>query len=118
MYKAHRKLADAESVLQQVHASSVISLLQSDMKVALKSAFGNLDGPLTVTDWCKGRSQLGDAAIVSDGYAVESTVGEVKDSSSSVTLAGGEPISPSQSSGGSSCFKGTPFTSIFMWIDL
>ncbi|OVA06369.1 Mediator complex [Macleaya cordata] len=94
-----------DPISANVHASSVISLLQSDIKVALKSAFGNLDGPLTVTDWCKGRSQSGDAVTISDGYSVDSTVGEAKDSSSSVTLAGGEPISPSQSSGGSSCLK-------------
>lgn len=45
------------------HASSVIGLLHSDIKVALKSAFGNLDGPLLVTDWCKGRSQPGDSDV-------------------------------------------------------
>ncbi|KAF9626389.1 hypothetical protein IFM89_033208 [Coptis chinensis] len=61
----------------EVQASSVIGLLNSDVKLALKSAFGNLDCPLLVTDWCKGRSQLGDA----DGCSGESVIGDVKDSS-------------------------------------
>ncbi|MCL7047765.1 hypothetical protein MKW94_015268 [Papaver nudicaule] len=88
-----------DPISASVHPSSVISLLQSDIKVALKSAFGNLDGPLTVIDWCKGRSQSGDTAAVGEGYVVESIVGEARDSLNSIALAGGEPISPSQSSG-------------------
>uniref|UniRef100_A0A7N0TH47 Mediator of RNA polymerase II transcription subunit 13 n=1 Tax=Kalanchoe fedtschenkoi TaxID=63787 RepID=A0A7N0TH47_KALFE len=68
-----------------VHASSVISLLQSDIKVALKSAFGILEGPLSITDWCRGSNQFAEA-----GTPV------------------GEPISPSLSSGsGSSSLKGS-----------
>ena len=94
----------------QIHASSVISLLQSEIKTALKSAFGVLDGPLSVTDWCKGRGQTGDAGAMGDGSA-ESTVTECRDSSSTVTLsvAVGEAVSPSHSSGGgSSSLKGIP----------
>ncbi|KAF9624405.1 hypothetical protein IFM89_011330 [Coptis chinensis] len=83
-----------------VQASSVIGLLNSDVKLALKSAFGNLDGPLLITDWCKGRSQLGDA----DGCSGESVTGDVKDSST-ITLGVGEPLSPTNSSGGSSGLK-------------
>ncbi|KAG5522210.1 hypothetical protein RHGRI_034405 [Rhododendron griersonianum] len=79
-----------------VHASSVIGLLQSDIKTALRSSFGSLDGPLYVTEWCKGRS--GDAGTVGDGFASELTGGECRDSSSTVTLPVGEPPSPSQSS--------------------
>ncbi|XP_068635779.1 mediator of RNA polymerase II transcription subunit 13 isoform X2 [Aristolochia californica] len=87
-----------------VHASSVIGLLQADIKVALKSAFGNLDGPLSITEWCKGRNQSGDTAGISgDGYSLESTLTEAKDTSSSVTLAS-EPISPPQSSTSGSSF--------------
>ncbi|PIA29244.1 hypothetical protein AQUCO_06100036v1 [Aquilegia coerulea] len=88
-----------------VHASSVISLLHSDIKVALKSAFGNLDGPLLVTDWCKGRNQLSDTGNPNDVYSGESATGDAKDSLSAVTLAAGEPMSPTNSSGGSSCLK-------------
>ncbi|KAA8530327.1 hypothetical protein F0562_005036 [Nyssa sinensis] len=89
-----------------VHASSVISLLQSDIKTALKSAFDTLDGPLSVTEWCKGRGQSGDAGTIGDGFSAESTVGESRDSPGTVTLSAGEPISPSQSSAsGSSCLK-------------
>lgn len=91
----------------QIHASSVISLLQSEIKTALKSAFENLDGPLSVTDWCRGRSQSGDGGIACDGSLAESTLSECKDSSSTVCLSVGEPMSPAQSSAGaSSCLKG------------
>lgn len=79
-------------------------MLQSEIKTALKSAFGSLDGPLSVTDWCKGRGQSGDAGAVGDGSA-ESTLSECRDSSSTITV--GEAMSPSQSSGGgSSSLKG------------
>lgn len=66
----------------------MISLLQSDIKTALKSAFDTLDGPLSVHEWCKGRNQSGEAA---DGYSAESTMSE----SNSGTVAVGEPMSPS-----------------------
>lgn len=83
----------------QVHASTVISLLQSDIKTALKSAFSNLEGPLSITDWCKGCNPLVDTGSIVDGVSVESTNNECRDSS--------EPMSPSQSSvGGSSSIKG------------
>lgn len=86
-----------------VHASTVISLLQSDIKTALKSAFTNLEGPLSVTDWCKGRSQLVDTGSMVDGVSAESSISECRDSS--------EPLSPSQSSVcGSSSFKVSSLT--------
>ncbi|PKI35350.1 hypothetical protein CRG98_044264 [Punica granatum] len=87
-----------------VHASSVLSLLQSDIKSALKAAFGNLDGlfgqrrnlegPLTIQDWCKGRSQAADSGNLGDGFSAESSVGDCRDHSSTLTLSGGEPFSP------------------------
>ncbi|KAF3953058.1 hypothetical protein CMV_021455 [Castanea mollissima] len=83
-----------------VHASSAISLLQSDIKTALKSAFNTLDGPLSVTDWCKGRNQSGDAGSAGDGFSADSSMSECRDSLSTVTHSVGEPISPSQSSAG------------------
>ncbi|KAL6994249.1 hypothetical protein U1Q18_012356 [Sarracenia purpurea var. burkii] len=95
-----------DPLLADVHASSVIGLLQSDIKTAFRSAFGTFDGPLSVTDWCKGRSQSGDVATVGDGFSIDLTGGESRDSSSTVTLPVGEPQSPSQSSAvGSSCHK-------------
>ncbi|KAL2460176.1 Tetratricopeptide repeat (TPR)-like superfamily protein [Abeliophyllum distichum] len=39
--------------LQVVQASLTISLLQSDIKTALKTAFSSVDSPLFVTDWCR-----------------------------------------------------------------
>ncbi|XP_050371500.1 mediator of RNA polymerase II transcription subunit 13 isoform X3 [Argentina anserina] len=80
-----------------VHASSVISLLQSDIKMALKSAFGVSDGPLSITDWCKGRNQSGETTV--DGFSAESTISDCRDSSSTVALSAGEPLSPSPSVG-------------------
>ncbi|KAJ6837568.1 mediator of RNA polymerase II transcription subunit 13 [Iris pallida] len=85
-----------------VQVSSVISLLQSDIKGALKSAFGSLDGPLSLIDWCKGRSQSVDSGGIGDVYSFSAS--DSKDLSSSVTLAG-EPMSPSQSTGGSSSIR-------------
>lgn len=85
----------------------MISLLQSDIKTALRSAFGNSDGPLSVTDWCKGLNQSVDAGNAGDGFSAESSISECRDSSSTVMLSVGEAMSPSQSSaGGSSCLKG------------
>ena len=86
----------------QVPPSSVTSLLQSDVKMAMKSAFGSLDGPLTVIDWCKGRSQSIESGAAGDGYSY--SISETKDSSSTLNIVG-EPISP-QSIGGSSCIRG------------
>lgn len=103
------------SLFFQVNASSVITLIQSDIKNALKSAFGILEGPLSVTDWCKGRNQSGDAGTTGDGFSAEHGVNEGRDSSSTVTI--GEPISPSQSSaGGSSCIKGIVVLLFSQWI--
>lgn len=97
----------AENIFFQIHASSVISLLHSDIKSALKSAFGNLDGPLSVTDWCKGRGQSGDVGASADGSSAESNTNECRDSSTTVTHSVGEAMSPSQTSvGGSSVLKG------------
>lgn len=100
------ELVDPLSV--DIQASSAISLLQSDIKAALKSAFGTLDGPLSVNDWCKGRCVSSDAGLIGDGLFAESTASasECRDSTSTVTMSAGEPISPSQSSAGvSSCIK-------------
>ena len=92
----------------------MISLLQSEIKTALKSAFGNLDGPLSVADWCRGRGQSVDGVSTVDGSYAESTLSECKDSSSSVCLSVGEPMSPAQSSAGaSSCLKGILINNLF-----
>ncbi|CAN8287998.1 unnamed protein product [Cochlearia groenlandica] len=69
------KLVDPLSA--EVFPSSVITLLQSDIKTALKSAFGQSDGPLSVTDWCKGRNQSVDGASFSEGSTAESSLSEV-----------------------------------------
>ena len=84
----------------QVQASSVISLLRSDVKKALKSAFGTSDGPLSVTDWCKGRSQSTDAGNTSEALSSESTLSEYRDSSNTSAISVGDPVSPSPPSSG------------------
>ncbi|XP_060186715.1 mediator of RNA polymerase II transcription subunit 13 isoform X3 [Lycium barbarum] len=56
-----------------VQASFTLTLLQNDIKTALKSAFGTMEGPLSVVDWCKGRSQSNDGGISGDGFSAEST---------------------------------------------
>ncbi|CAN4089815.1 unnamed protein product [Withania somnifera] len=87
-----------------VQASFTLTLLQNDIKAALKSAFGTMEGPLSVVDWCKGRSQSNDGGLSGDGFSAESTASasECRDSSSTISLSVGEPISPSQSSAGGS----------------
>ncbi|CAH2042883.1 unnamed protein product [Thlaspi arvense] len=104
-----------DPLMADVHSSSVISLLQSDIRTALRSAFDSrLDGPLSVTDWCRGCSQSVDAGTVGDGYSTKHPRGEFRDSSSTVTLSV-EATSPSQSSViGSSCLKGSH---LFTFID-
>ncbi|XP_073128945.1 mediator of RNA polymerase II transcription subunit 13 isoform X4 [Henckelia pumila] len=100
------ELLDPLSV--DVQASLTISLLQSDMKAALKSAFSCVDGPLSVIDWCKGRNQPNELGITCNGFSSESTasVSDCRDSSSTVTLSVGDPMSPSLSSvGGASSQK-------------
>ncbi|XP_021867219.1 mediator of RNA polymerase II transcription subunit 13 isoform X2 [Spinacia oleracea] len=87
-----------DPVSADVQASSVISLLQSDVKTALKSAFCNADGPLFVTDWCKGRSHSADAGTMIEALSAESTLSEYRDSSNTTVISMGSPVSPSQSS--------------------
>ncbi|KAF3616019.1 hypothetical protein FXO38_34799, partial [Capsicum annuum] len=72
----------------------------NDIKAALRSAFGTMKGPLSVVDWCKGRSQSNDGGISGDDFSAESTASasECRDSSNTISLSVGEPISPSQSS--------------------
>ncbi|PHT80593.1 hypothetical protein T459_13608 [Capsicum annuum] len=47
-----------------------------------------MEGPLSVVDWCKGRSQSDDGGISGDGFSAESTdsASECRDSSSTISL--------------------------------
>lgn len=83
----------------------MISLLQSDIKQAVKLAFGNSDGPLPLIDWCKGRAHLSDSGSAGDAYTFPYGGNDAHDSSSSVTL-GGDSTSPPQSTGTSSTHRG------------
>lgn len=98
-----------------VSPAAVMSLLQSDIRVALKTAFGetSLDGPLLITDWCRGRVQLGEGGHIGEGYSGENAPNDSKEAISTVTVAIGEPITPPQcSTGGSVNLKGTPLQQI------
>ncbi|XP_040994670.1 mediator of RNA polymerase II transcription subunit 13-like isoform X3 [Juglans microcarpa x Juglans regia] len=78
----------------------------SDVKRVLKSAFGILDGPLSVNDWCKGRNHSVDAGSAGDGFSAKSSINECTDSSSTVMLSAAEPMDPSHySASRSSCLK-------------
>ncbi|KAL3843474.1 hypothetical protein ACJIZ3_000877 [Penstemon smallii] len=85
-----------------VQASLTVNLLHSDIKAALKSAFSSVDGPLSVIDWCRGRIPSNESGKMWDGFSAESTASasECRDSSSTVTLSVGDPMSPSLSSAG------------------
>ncbi|KAK6136806.1 hypothetical protein DH2020_029454 [Rehmannia glutinosa] len=94
--------------IKLVQASLTISLLQSEIKSALKSAFSNVDGPLSVTDWCRGRSPSNESGMTCDGVSAESiaSASECRDSSSTVTVSVGDPMSPPlTSASGVSCLK-------------
>lgn len=98
-----------------VSPAAVMSLLQSDVRTALKTAFGepSLDGPLLVTDWCRGRVQLGEGGHMGEGYSGENAPNDSKEATSTVTAALGEPITPPQcSAAGSVNLKGTTLQQI------
>ncbi|VAH96381.1 unnamed protein product [Triticum turgidum subsp. durum] len=81
----------------EVSESSMIGLLQSDIKSALKTAFANMDGPLSVIDWCRGRSTIAESAAMGDAYSFHYTTGDIRETSNSVPI-GGDAMSPPQSS--------------------
>ncbi|XP_006655580.1 mediator of RNA polymerase II transcription subunit 13 [Oryza brachyantha] len=90
----------------EVSESSVISLLQSDIKTALKTAFASMDGPLLVTDWCRGRSNAAESASIGDAYSFQHPTGDIRESSSSISI-GGDSMSPPLSSHVMSNDRGT-----------
>ncbi|VAH37395.1 unnamed protein product [Triticum turgidum subsp. durum] len=81
----------------EVSESSMIGLLQSDIKSALKTAFANMDGPLSVIDWCRGRSNIAESAAMGDAYSFHYTTGDIRDTSNSIPI-GGDAMSPPKSS--------------------
>ncbi|XP_057538782.1 mediator of RNA polymerase II transcription subunit 13 [Amaranthus tricolor] len=89
-----------DPVSADAQPSSVLSLLQSDVKTALKSAFSNSEGPLSVMDWCKGRSQSVDVGTISEAISAESSLSEYRESSNASAISMGNPVSPSQPSAG------------------
>lgn len=80
----------------EISAATAASLLQSDVRVAISTAFGDTaaDGPLGLVDWCKGVVQGPDG-----GLCAESTNTDSREVNSTVTVVG-ESMTPGQSSGG------------------
>lgn len=74
----------------------MISLLQSDIRVALKAAFANMDGPLSVIDWCRGRGNAAESAGMGDAYSFQYATGDIREPSSSMSI-GGDSMSPPHS---------------------
>ncbi|AQL02787.1 polymerase II transcription-mediator3 [Zea mays] len=79
----------------EVSEPSMISLLQSDIRVALKAAFANMDGPLSVIDWCRGRGNAAESAGTGDAYSFQYSSGDILEPSSSLSI-GGDSMSPPQ----------------------
>ncbi|CAN6172579.1 unnamed protein product, partial [Urochloa humidicola] len=79
----------------EVSESSMFSLLQSDIRTALKAAFVNMDGPLSVIDWCRGRSNTADSAASGDAYSFQYSTGDIRESSSTMSICG-DSMSPPQ----------------------
>jgi mediator of RNA polymerase II transcription subunit 13 len=72
----------------------MISLLQSDIRQALKAAFANMDGPLSVIDWCRGRGNAAES-VTADAYSFQYSTGDTLEPSSSLPI-GGDSLSPPQ----------------------
>ncbi|KAJ1258087.1 hypothetical protein BS78_10G046800 [Paspalum vaginatum] len=80
----------------EVSESSLISLLQSDIRAALKAAFANMDGPLSVIDWCRGRGNTAESSAMGDAYSFQYSTGDIiRETSSSMALVG-DSMSPPQ----------------------
>ena len=100
-----------DPLVADVSPMTLMTSLQSTIRIALKTTFGdtNLDGPLLITDWCRGRVQLGEGGHIAEGYSGKNASNDSKEATSIVTAAIGEPITPPQCSAGSSInLKGTP----------
>jgi hypothetical protein len=67
-------------------------MLQSDMRVAMATAFGDayLDGPLSLSEWLKGR------AFINDSFGTDNAPSDSKDTVSTVIAGMAEPITPPQ----------------------
>ena len=56
-----------------------------------------MDGPLSVIDWCRGRSTIAESAAMGDAYSFHYTTGDIRETSNSIPI-GGDAMSPPQSS--------------------
>ncbi|KAI5059150.1 hypothetical protein GOP47_0025469 [Adiantum capillus-veneris] len=90
-----------DPLTSEISARSVATILQSDMRIAMATAFGDslLDGPLSLGEWLKGR------AFVSDTYGTDSALSDSKEIASTVLAGIGEPITPPQCTTGPAGLK-------------
>lgn len=87
-----------DPLASEISAALVATILQSDIRVAMATAFGDahLDGPLSLGEWLRGR------AFLSDSFGTDSAPSDLKETASTVTVGIGEPITPPQ------CMTGPP----------
>ncbi|MCO5585901.1 hypothetical protein L7F22_039835 [Adiantum nelumboides] len=90
-----------DPLTSEISARSVATILQSDMRIAMATAFGDslLDGPLSLGEWLKGR------AFVNDTYGADSVLSDSKEIASTVLAGIGEPITPPQCTTGPAGLK-------------
>ncbi|KAL6647791.1 hypothetical protein ACP70R_015228 [Stipagrostis hirtigluma subsp. patula] len=86
-----------DPLFAEVSESSMISLLQSDIRTALKTAFANMDGPLSVIDWCRGRGNAAESAGMGDAYSFQYSTGDIREAPGAMSMVG-DSISPPQPS--------------------
>lgn len=77
----------------EISAATAASLLQSDVRVAISTAFGDTaaDGPLGLLDWCKG-------CVQGSNEGAESTNTDSREVNSTVTAVG-ESMTPQSGKG-------------------
>ncbi|KAL6846903.1 hypothetical protein ACP4OV_022756 [Aristida adscensionis] len=88
-----------DPLFAEVSESFMISLLQSDIRTALKTTFANMDGPLSVIDWCRGRGNAVESAGTGDAYSFQYSTGDIREGPSAMSIVG-DSFSPPQLSSG------------------
>lgn len=81
-----------DPLTSEISAASVATVLHSDIRVAMATAFedAQVDGPLSLGEWLRGH------ALLSDTLGSDSLASDLRESASTVTVAIGEPITPPQ----------------------
>ncbi|KAH7277369.1 hypothetical protein KP509_39G047500 [Ceratopteris richardii] len=90
-----------DPLTSEISAGSVATILQSDMRIAMATAFGDsvLDGPLSLGEWLKGR------AFISDTCGADSGLSDSKEMAGTGLPGIVEPITPPQCTTGPAGLK-------------